>query len=329
MAWFFSESIIQALQDFFPGWMEFIFKIITYLGDPIVYIVIFSIAFWVFKKRDAIISIYVLLTSSFLLFFLKVIIQKPRPNLRLVDEDGFSTPSGHAMNSTTVYGWIMLYFKKIWLYVVTPILVLLICFSRVVLGVHYLGDVIIGFLIGVALLAALYFGIPYLLKWMDNWPDWVKILAGEVYGLIVFLTTFIIGLYANWPTYDDMNNSADIVSALMLFPLFIWIENKWIKMDNENLAIESLILRILVGLVFVVGANFGLEALFSLIKVPKIISMKVYTANFFIRFARYSLVFTILALGAPLLFSRVKIFSRKREVILEDDIEDKGKPATN
>ena len=274
LSWFFDEAVNVWFQNNVP---KILFQIITFLGDGLAYIIILAIAFWIMKKKDAIIAIYVLLTASFLNFFLKVVIKKPRPDVsyRLIEAEGFSTPSGHAQTSTTVYGWIMLYFKKIWLYVITPIVVLLICLSRVVLGVHYLGDVIIGFLVGAALLTALYFGIPYLIKWMDNWPDWVKILVGEAYGLVVFIVTFIPGLYANWPSYEDMNNSADIVSALMLFPLFIWIEHKWIKMDNENLAIESIILRAFVGLILVVGAYFGLDLLFDQIILPEIISMKI------------------------------------------------------
>ena len=90
-----------------------------------------------------------------------------------------------------------------------------------------------------------------------------------------------------------------------------------------------IILRIIVGLAFVIGAYFGFNYLFDLIIVSEIISMKIYTAQFFIRFARYSLVFTVLALGAPLLFNRVKIFSRKRKSVPEDEIENKGKSVTN
>lgn len=65
------------------------------------------------------------------------------------------------------------------MYIVIPILVLLICFSRVYLGVHYIGDVIIGLLIGITVLAALYFGVPPLLKWIDTWSNKTKIIVGE------------------------------------------------------------------------------------------------------------------------------------------------------
>ncbi|MHA1356189.1 MAG: hypothetical protein ACTSR1_13545 [Candidatus Heimdallarchaeota archaeon] len=80
MSWFFGEVVNEWFQNTFP-WMEWPFKIITFLGDPIVYIIILAIAFWILNKKDAIIAIYVLLTASFLNFFLKVVIQKPRPNV--------------------------------------------------------------------------------------------------------------------------------------------------------------------------------------------------------------------------------------------------------
>ena len=295
--------------------MKWSFRIITFLGDPIIYIVILAIAFWVLNKKDAIIAIYVLLTASFLNFFLKVVIQQPRPNVtRLADADGFSTPSGHAQTSTTVYGWIMFYFKKIWLYVVIPILVILICLSRVFLGVHYIGDVILGLLIGAAVLAALFFGIPPLVKWLDKLKDWQKILIGESYGVVVFLLTFFTGLYADWPP-GDTTNSANTVAALILFPLFIWIENKKIGMKNEGIDWRSKLLRTIVGLAVTIGAYFGFSALFDLIVTSN------YALGYLLRFTKYGLVIAILGLLMPLIFSRVKWFSlekQQKEEIIEE-----------
>jgi len=70
LSWFFGEVVNEWFQNTFP-WMKWPFKIITFLGDPIVYIIILAIAFWILNKKDAIIAIYVLLTASFLNFFLK------------------------------------------------------------------------------------------------------------------------------------------------------------------------------------------------------------------------------------------------------------------
>ncbi|TET31662.1 MAG: phosphatase PAP2 family protein [Candidatus Heimdallarchaeota archaeon] len=322
MGWFFGQAINEALQNFLPEWLVAIFQGITFLGDPIVYIVILAVGFWIYKKKEAIIAMYVLLTSVFLNFFLKTLIQKPRPteSIRIIEEDGYSTPSGHAQNSTAVYGWIMLYFKKIWLYIVTPILVLLICLSRVVLGVHYIGDVIIGFLVGAVILVALYFIMPYILKWMENWSDRRKIIVGEAYGVAVFIITFTQGLFGNWDPEHATNpvlvdNTAQIVSALILIPVLVWVESKFVKMKNENIDWSSKILRVIVGLVVLIGAYFGFVLLFDLINTTGLAFMAKYSVDYLLRFIRYSILMVLAILLLPLLFTRVKFFSKEKEIV--------------
>ena len=317
LGWFFDQAINEAIQNFLPDWIEKIFIGITYFGDAIVYILLLALAFWLLNKKDAIVGIYVLITASFLNFFLKVLIQKPRPteSIRIVKAEGFSTPSGHSQTSTTVYGWIMLYFKKIWIYILVPILVLLICFSRVVLGVHFIGDIILGFLIGAVVLAMLYFAVPYILKLLDKLSTGMKILIGEIYAILVFLLTFIPGMYATWPN-GDVTNSANLVAILALFPIMIWIENKWIKMDNENLIWYSKLLRAVIGVIVLVGSYFGLSFLFDMIVVDAAASKLLYFADFLLRFARYSILFGIAGLGMPALFAKVRIFTVKKETDL-------------
>ena len=322
MGWFFGQAINEALQNFLPEWLIAIFQGITFLGDPIVYIVVLAVGFWIYKKKEAIIAMYVLLTSVFLNFFLKTLIQKPRPteSIRIIEEDGYSTPSGHAQNSTAVYGWIMLYFKKIWLDIVTPILILLICLSRVVLGVHYIGDVIIGCLVGAVILVALYFIMPYILKWMENWSDRRKIIAGEAYGVAVFIITFTQGLFGNWDPEHATNpvlvdNTAQIVSALILIPVLVWVESKFVKMKNENIDWSSKILRVIVGLVVLIGTYFGFVLLFDLINTTGLAFMAKYSVDYLLRFIRYSILMVLAVLLLPLLFTRVKFFSKEKEVV--------------
>lgn len=312
MGWFFDETINNWLQNAIP-WAEWPFKIITYFGDPIFYIVLLAIAFWTYRKKDAIIAIYVLLTASFLNFFLKLLIKKPRPSIsdNMIEVEGFSTPSGHAQSSTTTYGWIMLHFKKIWLYIVIPILILLICISRVFLGVHFIGDVILGFLIGAAILAALYFGIPLIINWMDKWPSWVKIVVGVGYGLVVFFITFFTGLFVEWPP-GDVENSAKIVAALIIFPVFFWFEARYIKMDNNNLKWYSKLLRIITGLVFIGGVYFGLSALFDLFATTN------YALDYLYDFIRYTIVYSVIGLLMPVLFKKIKFFTHKKDQTIEE-----------
>ena len=86
---------------------------------------------------------------------LKAVIQRLRPQLPepWITETGWSFPSGHAMGSLVAYGFLAYLltqmspaeFPRRTAVMVLATLVLLIGFSRIYLGVHYLSDVIGGY----------------------------------------------------------------------------------------------------------------------------------------------------------------------------------------
>ena len=92
---------------------------------------------------------------------LKRILQRPRPTeFRIVEETGYSFPSGHSMVSMAFYGYLIyLIYKYVknkyikWsLICLLSFLVILIGTSRIYLGVHYTSDVLGGFLISISYL---------------------------------------------------------------------------------------------------------------------------------------------------------------------------------
>ena len=92
---------------------------------------------------------------------LKRILRRPRPTeLRIVEETGYSFPSGHSMVSMAFYGYLIyLIYRYIknkyikWsLIVLLSILICLIGISRIYLGVHYTSDVLGGFLLSISYL---------------------------------------------------------------------------------------------------------------------------------------------------------------------------------
>ncbi len=137
-------------------------KVITNFGG-VIFIVISTIILFVGIKNKKIGTAIILnlFIITFLNLILKNIIQRPRPTqFRLIDESGYSFPSGHSMISMAFYGFLVYliyqYIKnkklKIALIIVLSILPILIGISRIYLGVHYTTDVVGGFLISISYL---------------------------------------------------------------------------------------------------------------------------------------------------------------------------------
>lgn len=139
-------------------------KFITSFGGATILIVLTVMLVGIIKNRKIGISIFANLGMITVLNqLLKQILQRPRPTeYKIIEESGYSFPSGHSMVSMAFYGYLIyLIYKHIenkylkWtLIVALSILIALIGISRIYLGVHYTSDVLAGFLISISYLIA-------------------------------------------------------------------------------------------------------------------------------------------------------------------------------
>ena len=137
-------------------------KFITNLGGAIFLIGLTALLIILIKNKKIGLSILVnLAIVTGLNQLLKRILQRPRPTeFRIVEETGYSFPSGHSMVSMAFYGYLIyLIYKYVenkyikWsLICLLSCLVILIGTSRIYLGVHYTSDVLGGFLISISYL---------------------------------------------------------------------------------------------------------------------------------------------------------------------------------
>ena len=137
-------------------------KFITNFGGAIFIIALTALLVIAIKNKKIGLSIFTnLVIITILNQSLKRILQRPRPTeYRIIQETGYSFPSGHSMISMAFYGYLIyLIYRYVknkyikWISIsLLSILICLIGISRIYLGVHYTSDVLGGFLISISYL---------------------------------------------------------------------------------------------------------------------------------------------------------------------------------
>jgi len=112
---------------------------------------------WVWRKRLYIMPLIIAILGSEIFTALgKIAFHRARPELAIYAESSFSFPSGHATIAVAFYGFLTYilirgfrrWSTKVNLFFIGVAVILLIGFSRLYLGVHYVSDVWGGYLIG-------------------------------------------------------------------------------------------------------------------------------------------------------------------------------------
>ncbi len=163
-------SFDQTILDFIRTWrtpeLTAFFNGVTFFGSKEVIAVLSVVLIIILivggRKRVALYVAYFTIMDAFITYLLKNIIHRIRPDEmgRLIDETGFSLPSGHSSSSMLLYGMfayvitrsIASRIGRVTVVIEMSTLIALIGFSRMYLGVHYPTDVMFGFFIGGLLL---------------------------------------------------------------------------------------------------------------------------------------------------------------------------------
>lgn len=159
--------VYNTLSEYINPIFTTIVKIITNIGGPVIITIICLVLLLLHATRKKYgVPVFVTVATSFILnCILKNIFLRPRPDvLRLVTETSYSFPSGHSMVNASLYTILVLLLlknsskkgKTIILSISFVILFLLIGISRIYLGVHYLGDVLAGWILGVLVAFVIY-----------------------------------------------------------------------------------------------------------------------------------------------------------------------------
>ena len=175
----FDQPIQTAIRGDLPEFLTLLFRAITHLIDiPIIITWVLLVAFIFYRKQwklESFLMLGNLTLAGLLIVTFKNIYQRPRPEiLHLVEEKGFSFPSGHSLAVTIMVGTLIVIFSqrikdKLWKRIVQVLLgfyLLSVLVSRVYLGVHYPSDVLASLCVG---LGVLFIEFPFYDKLRFQW----------------------------------------------------------------------------------------------------------------------------------------------------------------
>lgn len=199
-----------------------LFKAFTALGYGGFLFLFLPLGYWLLSKNIfARVGLWLLL-SAILNAYLKDLFQDPRPNpVFLLDREvelSYGFPSGHAQMAIVVWFWIAWEVRKTWMWILSTTLVLGISFSRLYLGVHDLGDVLGGIVIGLVSLMIFIFVTTKRFWWWCRLHSLWQVLALLIIEAIFFLS---------WPGKTSLN--VKWAGALLMgFWIGVIIERRWI-----------------------------------------------------------------------------------------------------
>jgi len=319
----FLATLVVGLILYFTGFNETfysssstvraIFRVITYLGEPIVFLIIIVILYLAYNKKFAKNLLLSLLFSSYCNEWIKSIFQDNRPshNIEPTEEYGvieasYGFPSGHSQNGCVFWGYLGNEFKNKYRYkqipiipIILSVIIFLIAISRIIIGVHDLQDIIGGLLIGIGLLLAFIYLEPILTKQYNKISFIGKIIIPVVISVGLFLIGTLLLPNAGTqlaltpvPPYPDEGNFGLVGGVILGFGVGYTLEHQYVKYDPSQLTNKKKVINIIIGLVIALLLYLPLEYLLKFNSV-------------FYRYARYAIIAFIISYVVPLICSKI------------------------
>ncbi len=301
-------------KEFYSESGQTIFKIITYLGEPVVFLVIIIILFLTYSKKLAKNLLLSILFSYYVNEWVKNIFQDTRPDTNTdlseeydLIEPSYGFPSGHSQNAVAYWGYLGNEFKDKNKYKEIPIIpvilsciIFLVAISRVIIGVHDLQDIIGGLLIGTGILLTFIYLEPILTEQFNKLKFVVKIILTITISVGLFLVGTLLfpkaGLgLATTPTpppYADAGAFGLVGGVLLGFGVGYVLEQEYVKYDPSTLTNKKKLINTLIGLVIALAIFIPLEYLLEI-------------DSAFYRFFRYALLAFIISYAIPLICVKI------------------------
>ena len=310
-----SISLIQALQTLSPSF-DGVMNFFSFLGEIEFYLFIIPFIYWVIDRRLGIQALLILITIDLVSTSFKLLFHQPRPYWiggvkELSEEATYGIPSSHASDSLAVGGYLAYRSKQTWFRLAMIIVIFFIGLSRLYLGVHFVHDVLFGWLIGAVVLWVAALRSNRIARLVRSKTLSAQIAIGFVVsGIVIVLGILIRSIIsgtldpASWSSFsiDSRSITHTFTLAGALFGAITGYalmrsQANFRPVDDWGKRGSSYVLGV-IGLLLI---YFGLDIAFAMIAADETI------AGYALRYVRYALTTFWVTFGAPWIFLQLKL----------------------
>ncbi|MBN1486273.1 MAG: phosphatase PAP2 family protein [Anaerolineae bacterium] len=286
-------QIVLWFQQFSPT-LDFPFKAITFLGEETFLLVFLPLFYWCIDRALGARLGVLFLVADYIGGWAKVLTDQPRPfqydtRVKMIFETtGKAFPSLHTINAVIIWGYLATQLRRLWLWIIAGVLMVLIPLSRMYLGLHFPTDLLGGYIIAGTLLWFYLRFDPVVEKWLqEQGLKWQLGLAISTPFLLLLLL----------PTGDEIG----VTAAAMLLGSGVGfvLEGWWVRFDTQG-TVGKKALRMVIGGIGMFVLRLGLKAAFGGLEPVMVF-----------RFVRYTLIGLWFSVIAPWLFVKLGLAGQK------------------
>ncbi|MBK9927404.1 MAG: phosphatase PAP2 family protein [Anaerolineales bacterium] len=312
----FGISLIQIIQNSLSPALDGVMNGFSFLGRIEFYLVLIPFIYWSIDRRIGIRAFLILAYTDLTAASLKLLFHEPRPywigNVKpLSTEPTYGIPSSHASDSLAIGGYLMARIKQNWQRILLGIIVFFVAFSRLYLGVHFPQDILLGWIIGFAVLWAAAKWETIVRNWLDDKSLAVQIGLGFIDSVLIFLTGLFIRFLvsgtadpASWSSFTTYSRSITHFFTLAgaVFGAYAGyaLMRRYARFDAKG-SWESRGIRYLVGIISLLVVFYGLDKFFALIAPDET------ALGYTLRYIRYGFATFWMTFLAPWLFLKLKL----------------------
>lgn len=316
----FEIDLILFLQSL-GAWFAEPMRLVSMLGSEDFFMLVMPSIYWCINSALGFRVGLILILSNGVSAMLKLVFHTPRPYWFNADINGYASeshfglPSTHSLCAASIWGMLAAASRKTWERAFLIAIIFLIGFSRIFLGVHFISDVLAGWLVG-GLLLYLFLKVERpVVKWLRtlSLPQMLALALGTavLVALMTLLPAAALGrlqVPAAWvenALADQPEGEVDPLNIDGAFTLSgtwfgmlaggAWMFHRKGFFDASGTPRQRL-LRYLIGVAGIFLLWFGLGQVF-----PRGDDLVSYALRFF----RYTLVGLWISALAPLLFERL------------------------